>query len=327
MELRRAVGILRRLRIRSDRRGVGWWERSSIAPVPLRLGRGWRRRYVRRPGCHRCRTRQRLKTLLPLRFIDEARELRTVLIRPVGRRVLRVRPCGVVDAPRRDQHAHEVRGDAGMSGRQTERRGVVLRGRVVVRVERGGDRESVGDPGRERRVLSRLQRAAEVSRGGPGPALHERRAACAHQRLRQYRRCLGRPLRGLHEVLLGGDEVLIPECDVAESEQWLRCVVVVLGERDVESLGDVDLSGGERGGGDREAVLQHFPGVRPIVRRRPVGARGEKRECNGRHRHTRAERGRRSSCDRSAFHFLRRMSPSTRRLHLRRPHRGVTDDP
>ena len=167
-------------------------------------------------------------------------------------------------------------------------------GRFVVAVERGGDGESIRDPGRRGCVLSGRLCAAQVSPGCPRPALDERRPACAEQRLRLHRRRIGRSLPGLQEILLGGSEVAVLECDVAQPEEWLRGVVESFGEREVEPACHVKLSGGQRGCGDRETVPEQLPGVRRIVLRRPVGAGGERGKEDSRRGRTQAARGRRS---------------------------------
>ena len=240
------------------------------------------------PGRVRCRTRFRRRirrrpgAVLSARFLDQAREASLAVVGPIGCGMLLVCLGGIVDPLRRDEHAHEVRGDSGMPGREAQGLGVIRLRILVVAIEGGDDGKSIDDPCLRRRAFCRLPCAAEMSPSSVRTASDQCRAAGAEPCLRLGRRTLGRVLRGFEEVPLGGEEIALLECDVAEPEPWLRGVVEAIGEREVEPARDIELSGCERCRGDRETVLQQLPGVRRILLRRPVGAGGERGETQGR---------------------------------------------
>ena len=115
----------------------------------------------------------------------------------------RVQPGRVVDPPGRDQHAHVVRGDSRISGREANRVGVMRRGRFVVRVQRGGDGESVRDPGRRRGIPPGLTCVPEDLAGFGRLPSREGRPSRAEQRLRFHRWLIVCQISGLQEIPLG----------------------------------------------------------------------------------------------------------------------------
>ena len=213
-------------------------------------------------------------------FFEESVERAAVVILPERRLVFRVSGFRFVEPARATEHAHEVRGDSGVSARLPQRFEVVRLGCLVVTVERRGDGESILDPWRGRCGLPRLARVSEKLQGRARPASGKRRTASAEQCLRSYRRLILGKFRSLKEVFPGGDMVALLKRDVGEPEQRFRGFVEAFGEREVQPARDIDLSGGQRSACDREAVLEQISGIGGIVPARPAGAGGEQCESD-----------------------------------------------
>ena len=127
---------------------------------------------------------------------------------------MRVHSGGIVVSAGRDQHAHEICGDPGMLRGAAERLAEIGLGRVVVRIERGGDGDTVGDPGRQRQVPADFLRLPEVLPRRFDPVPRELRATGAEERFRPYRSCVTGQGRGFGEITQRADIVVGAEGDI-----------------------------------------------------------------------------------------------------------------
>ena len=177
---------------------------------------------------------------------------------------MRVDSGGIVVSAGRDQHAHEICGDPGMVRGAAERLAEIGLGRVVVRIERGGDGDTVGDPGRQRQVPANFLRLPEVLPGRFDPVPRKLRATGAEERFRPYRSCVTGQGRGFGEITHRADIVVGAEGDIAEPQERFRGVLEALGKGCVLPASHLRLAGGERGRRDRQVVPQKISAVNRI---------------------------------------------------------------
>ena len=252
-------------------------ERGPVrgVPTPLREVERAQAKDQVRPCTHR-------RDALP-GLPDQALERLRVVAGPMRAGVPRIAPGRLVRTPGRDQDANEVGRDPGRLRRGAKRPHVVRLGASVVGVEGGRHPHRVRDPGHRggagsrtqalpqvlARLESRLARR-DVRQVRPG----ERRAPRAEERFGL--RLGGGPgaLSGRDEVTLGTREVAGVQRQVAQPQGGLRQVGEARVERAVESARHVELTGRERGRGDRQRVAQR-PLVRPRIGTGEARAPGE----------------------------------------------------
>ena len=147
-------------------------------------------------------------------------------------------PGRFVDPLRPEERAHVVRREPRVRGSEPKRLGVVCGGTLVVRVQGGGDGESVQDPGRGP-AYPRPDRARPRTPAAPPPGRPEAsatRPAPSHASASSSRFSPARAMACM-KYLPSCSEVAAVQRDVGEAESRLRGIVEALGKREARAGG------------------------------------------------------------------------------------------